>query len=107
MDAAGLTEVLKGDGPFTVFAPTDDAFNALPPGVLDALLADPSGALADVLLYHVMPGRHTSQSVLARNSYRMLNGDRLPAGELYIADTDISARNGVVHVINTVLIPSE
>ena len=52
--AAGLVETLSGDGPFTVFAPTDDAFAALPAGTIDALLADPSGALTDILLYHVI-----------------------------------------------------
>ncbi|MCB0157546.1 MAG: fasciclin domain-containing protein, partial [Caldilineaceae bacterium] len=54
---AGLVDTLKGEGPFTVFAPTDDAFASLPEGTLDSLLADPQGALTDVLLYHVVPGK--------------------------------------------------
>ena len=57
VQAAGLEETLRGEGPFTVFAPTDDAFAAVPKETLDALLADPKGALTDVLTYHVVPGK--------------------------------------------------
>jgi uncharacterized surface protein with fasciclin (FAS1) repeats len=114
----GLADALSGKRQFTIFAPTDDAFRALVASLTKqniddvteedakaAVIALEPAFLADVLLYHVMPGRHTSQSVLARDSYRMLSGDRLTIEELDIEATDISARNGVVHVINTVLIP--
>ncbi len=61
--AAGLVETLQGEGPFTVFAPTDDAFAALPEGTLDDLLADPSGALTDILLYHVVAAKAMSSDL--------------------------------------------
>ena len=110
---AGLVDVLNGNRQFTVFAPTDAAFIKTL-GVADeaeaiaAVNALPVEALTNILLYHVTAGRHTSTSVLAAPGYRMLNGDRLTRDELAaagIAATDISASNGVIHVINSVLIP--
>jgi len=110
---AGLVDVLNGKRQFTVFAPTDAAFIKTL-GVADeaqaiaAVNALPVEALTNILLYHVKAGRHTSTSVLAAPGYRMLNGDRLTRDELAaagIAATDISASNGVIHVINSVLIP--
>jgi len=110
---AGLVDVLNGNRQYTVFAPTDAAFIKTL-GVADeaqaiaAVNALPLEALTNILLYHVTAGRHTSTSVLAAPSYRMLNGDRLTRDELAaagIAATDISASNGVIHVINSVLIP--
>lgn len=111
---AGLAGVLDGKRQFTVFAPTDQAFiNALAPGgtEADAIAAVeglPQGALTNILLYHVTGGRKISTAVLASPSQQMLNRDKLPVGEIADAGifaTDISAKNGVVHIINSVLMP--
>jgi uncharacterized surface protein with fasciclin (FAS1) repeats len=110
---AGLVDVLSGRRQFTVFAPTDAAFitslgvddEAEAIAVVNEL---PLEALTDILLYHVTAGRHTSTSVLASPGYRMLNGDRLTRDELKdagIQATDISASNGIIHIINKVLMP--
>lgn len=110
---AGLVDVLNGNGQFTVFAPTDMAF-VTTLGVADeaaaiaAINGLPLDTLKNILLYHVTEGRRTSASVLAAPSYRMLNGSTLTRAKLSaagIAATDISASNGVVHVINAVLLP--
>jgi hypothetical protein len=76
LDAAGLTETLQGEGPFTVFAPTDEAFAALPEGTVDALLQDPTGALTDILLYHVVAGEVTAASAVNAigGTLEMVNG---------------------------------
>jgi uncharacterized surface protein with fasciclin (FAS1) repeats len=112
--AAGLVETLQGDGPFTVFAPTDDAFNNLPDGVLDALLADPMGALTSVLLYHVADGNITSDQLSDGQEIITVNGNTVTVsidnGMVMINDAlvtiaDIQASNGVVHVIDAVLVP--
>lgn len=111
---AGLAGALSStDDQYTVFAPTDAAFEAAfgasegaVIGVINSGALD--GSLADILLYHVTNGRRTSTSVLAAPGYWMLNGDRLSRAELAaagIAQTDISASNGVIHVINSVLLP--
>ena len=110
---AGLADVLNGTRQFTVFAPTDAAFihsfgveNKAQ--ALEVVNSIPVEALANILLYHVTAGRHTSTSVLAAPGYRMLNGERLTRDELTaagIAATDISASNGVIHEINSVLMP--
>jgi uncharacterized surface protein with fasciclin (FAS1) repeats len=114
VDAAGLTSALQGSGPFTVFAPTDAAFEALPAGTLDALLADPD-ALSDVLLYHVAEGELSSGDVTSSTFIPTLNGQALPVadagGMLTIAgaglvQVDVTAANGVIHVVDEVLIPS-
>jgi uncharacterized surface protein with fasciclin (FAS1) repeats len=111
---AGLVEALRGDGPFTVFAPTNDAFDALPEGALTALLAD-TDALTEVLLYHVLSG-----SVFAGDLPGVVSGQTL-AGYPVLFDlsdgakingsnitvTDIYTRNGVIHVIDAVLLPPE
>jgi uncharacterized surface protein with fasciclin (FAS1) repeats len=123
---AGLAGALSStDDQYTVFAPTDAAFvatfrsllgnNALTEADVIAFIeaggvdtAFGSGALADILLYHVTNGRRTSTSVVAAPQYRMLNGDRLTRAELVeagIVATDISASNGVIHVIGWVLLP--
>jgi len=114
LQATGLDAALSGEGPFTVFAPTDAAFAALPAGTLDSLLANPD-ALADILLYHVSPGRLFAEDVIALPSIGTLNNARLhpsvtDAGvflneNVEIIITDIEASNGVIHVINAVLIP--
>ena len=123
---AGLVGALSStDDQYTVFAPTDAAFVStfravlgnnglteadviafIAAGGVDATLGD--GALADILLFHVTNGRRTAKSVVKAPQYRMLNGDRLTRDQLFaagIADTDISASNGVIHVINAVLLP--
>jgi transforming growth factor-beta-induced protein len=113
VEAAGLTETLKGDGPFTVFAPTDAAFAAVDPDALNALLADPT-ALAAVLTYHVVPGAFSATDVLASASLTTANGAEAPISldggspkidEAFILDTDIGARNGIIHVIDRVIFP--
>ena len=112
--AAELADDLSGEGPFTVFAPTDDAFAALPEGVLDALLADPTGALADVLLYHVASGSVMSGDLSDGQMITTLFGQDVEVtidGGVYINDAmvtvaDLEADNGVVHVIDAVLIPT-
>jgi len=113
VEAAGLVDTLKGEGPFTVFAPTDEAFNALPEGTVPALLAD-IPALTDVLLYHVVPGKYMAADVVQVDSLDTALGKplaiRVEDGNVFVNDvqvttTDIEASNGVIHVINGVLIP--
>jgi uncharacterized surface protein with fasciclin (FAS1) repeats len=114
IDAAGLGLILEGTGPFTIFAPTDEAFEALPDGLLTALLADQT-ALSAVLLYHVVSGSAVdSEAALALSSATMANGDDtiidVVNDELYINDArvteaDVETSNGVVHVIDRVLLP--
>jgi transforming growth factor-beta-induced protein len=115
LQAAGLAETLAGEGPFTVFAPTDDAFAKLPEGTVDALLAD-IPTLTDILLYHVVSGEVLAEQVVELNSAKALNDKFLEIkvmdGMVYINDaqviiTDIMADNGVIHVIDTVLLPPE
>ncbi len=116
---AGLVEALSGEGPFTVFAPTDDAFDALPDGLLDALIADPEGDLTKVLLYHVAAGNVLSGDLTDGMVITTLLGQELTVtidgGDVFINDVggnsvqvtvpDLEADNGVVHVVNGVLIP--
>lgn len=113
LDAAGLTETLQGEGPFTVFAPTDEAFAALPEGALDDLLADPE-ALADVLTYHVVDGDVMSTDLSDGMEVEALNGDTLTitidgdtvkVNDATVTTADIETSNGVIHVIDTVLLP--
>ncbi len=113
IEAAGLVETLKGEGPFTVFAPTDEAFARLPAGALDGLLADRE-KLAQVLTYHVVPGRVSSAGVAAMQSAKTVNGKKLrieaedgkaTVGGATVTQADIAASNGVIHVIDTVLLP--
>ena len=112
--AAGLAGTLSGDGPFTVFAPTDAAFEALPAGVLDLLLADPQGVLTDVLLYHVVGATALSTSLSDGQVITTLLGEDVTVsindGNVFINDAqvivaDLIADNGVVHVIDVVLSP--
>ncbi|MEM8863264.1 MAG: fasciclin domain-containing protein, partial [Chloroflexota bacterium] len=114
---AGLAETLSGPGPFTVFAPTDDAFAALPEGTVESLLEDPSGALTDILLYHVVDGAVLAETVVTLESATTLNGADVTItvedGSVFLNDTvqviitDIEGSNGVIHVIDAVLIPGE
>ncbi|GAB4234465.1 MAG: fasciclin domain-containing protein [Acidobacteriota bacterium] len=112
VQAAGLVETLKGKGPFTVFAPTDEAFAKLPAGTLENLLKD-KAKLTAILTYHVVPGKLTASDVLKSNSLGTLQGNRLavkasPApmvDNARIVQTDIECSNGVIHVIDTVVLP--
>ncbi len=112
--AAELADDLAGEGPFTVFAPTDDAFAALPEGVLASLLAAPTTTLKDVLLYHVVSGNLDSTEVAALDTLVSLLAGKLldvtvssgvMINNALITIADIPASNGVIHVINAVLIP--
>jgi len=113
LQAAELVETLAGEGPFTVFAPTNAAFEALPEGTLDALLAD-IPALTDILLYHVVSGEVLAQDVVNLSEAETVLGQNVSIpvedGKVFINDsevifTDIVAENGVIHVIDAVLIP--
>ncbi len=115
VQAAGLVETLSGDGPFTVFAPTDEAFAKLPAGTIEALLADPE-QLKNVLLYHVVAGKVMSDQAMSLTEAEMVNGDKVnikaDMGKLMINDStvviaDIEASNGVIHVIDSVLLPPQ
>lgn len=110
---AGLVDALNGTTQYTVFAPTDQAFittleTGTEQGAIDAVNSLPIDALTNILLYHVTEGRRISRSVLAAPQYEMLNEQILTREKLTaagIAQTDISASNGVIHVINSVLLP--
>jgi uncharacterized surface protein with fasciclin (FAS1) repeats len=117
LDAAGLVETLSGEGQFTVFAPVDDAFAALPEGTVESLLEDPEGALTDVLLYHVVDGAVKAEDVVGLNSAPTLQGQEIAIsvhgdGQVFLNETvqviitDIVASNGVIHVIDAVLLPA-
>jgi uncharacterized surface protein with fasciclin (FAS1) repeats len=115
VSAAGLVDTLAGPGPFTVFAPTDAAFAALPDGLLEDLLDDPSGALTDILLYHVVSGAVPASSVVTLSNAPTVGGnsvkiDIVDGGvvldrEVNVIITDIRASNGIIHVIDAVLLP--
>jgi uncharacterized surface protein with fasciclin (FAS1) repeats len=112
LQAAGLVDTLKGDGPFTVFAPTDAAFAKLPAGTLEALLADPA-KLQAVLTYHVVPGRVTAADVAALSSAATVQGAPIAidtsmgvrVNDAHVTQADVMTSNGVIHVIDTVLLP--
>jgi uncharacterized surface protein with fasciclin (FAS1) repeats len=110
---AGLAKTLQGKGPYTVFAPTDRAFAKVPKKTLNALAAD-KAKLRAVLLYHVAKGKLTAAKVVKRTSIKTLNGQRVAVrvrgGKVFVAGArvttpDVAASNGVIHVINRVLIP--
>lgn len=114
LGAADLVDVLKGDGPFTVFAPTDEAFNKLPAGTVEALLKDKE-KLAAILTYHVVPGKVMSSDVIKLDSAKTVQGQsvgiQVKDGSVYIdnakvAQADIKASNGVIHVIDSVILPN-
>ncbi len=113
VEAAGLTETLAEEGPFTVFAPTDGAFADLPEGLLDSLVADPD-ALGQILLYHVVPGTYTVAELREHSELETAQGETLriedtPRGitvnGAYLLTADIRASNGIVHVITSVITP--
>jgi hypothetical protein len=112
--AAGLADDLSGAGPFTVFAPTDAAFAALPAGTIDALLADPTGDLANILLYHVLGASvkstdlsdgQTATTLLGKDITVTINANGVFINNAKVTVADIMADNGVVHVIDAVLLP--
>jgi uncharacterized surface protein with fasciclin (FAS1) repeats len=112
--AAGLVETLKGEGPFTVFAPTDAAFAKIPASKLNALLAD-KAALADVLTYHVVAGKVMAKDVVTLTEAATVQGQKVTIevrdGKVFIEGaevimTDVAASNGVIHVIDAVLLPN-
>ena len=115
LTAADLVGTLKGAGPFTVFAPTDEAFAKLPAGTLDNLLKPENKAmLVRVLTYHVVPGRVMAADVVKINSAKAVSGDSLHikatggnvmVDKARVTKTDIIASNGVIHVIDRVLLP--
>lgn len=121
VQAAGLEETLRGEGPFTVFAPTDEAFAALPAGTLDTLLADPEGDLAGILTYHVVSGEVLAADVVGMDGQEVttvngatftvnVDGENVSltdaAGNtVNVVATDVTAENGVIHVIDGVLLP--
>jgi uncharacterized surface protein with fasciclin (FAS1) repeats len=112
VEAAGLVETLKSDGPFTVFAPTDEAFAALPAGTVEGLLADPE-ALAAILTYHVVPGAVMSTDLSDGMTATTVNGADITIGTMggvtvndaNVVTADIAASNGVIHVIDAVILP--
>lgn len=101
---AGLVDTLKGDGPFTVFAPTDEAFAKLPPGTLESLLADKE-QLTKVLTYHVVPGKVMSSDLKGRETLGTVEGSDIDSRSLRVTKADIVTSNGVIHVIDEVMIP--
>lgn len=117
LTAAGLVATLQGPGPFTVFAPSDAAFAKLPKATLDALLKD-KAALTSVLTYHVVSGNVAAKDIIAKGSMKAktVNGDEVDVqvrgGKVYVngaqvVSADVAASNGVIHVIDTVLLPSK
>ena len=111
VQAAGLVDTLKGPGPFTVFAPTDEAFAKIPKATLDDLLAD-KAALTKVLTYHVVPGKVMAKDVKA-GKVKTVQGQELTVStsmgvmvdQSKVIATDVAASNGVIHAIDTVLMP--
>lgn len=112
---AGLVETLSGTGPFTVFAPTDEAFDKLPKGTIaDLLKPENKATLAGILTYHVIPGRVYSEAAVAAKSAKTVQGATVAikandkgafVNDSKIIATDVDASNGVIHIIDTVLMP--
>lgn len=117
IEAAGLVSTLKGEGPFTVFAPTDEAFAKLPAGTVENLLKPESKEkLTEILTYHVVPGKVMAAEVAEIDEAKTVNGKMIDVevkdGSVKVNDatvtaTDIAASNGVIHVIDTVILPPE
>ena len=122
VQAAGLEETLRGEGPYTVFAPTDAAFGALPAGTVDTLLADPQGDLSNILTYHVVPGEVLAEDVAGLDGQPVttVNGATFTVdvgddgsvsltdaagNQVAVTQTDVEASNGVIHVVDAVLMP--
>jgi len=115
LGAAGLVETLKGDGPFTVFAPTDDAFAKLPEGTVEELLKpENKSKLVSILTYHVVAGKVRSGEVVNLDSAKTLNGQEIKINvhegkvmidAAHVTKADIFASNGIIHVIDSVILP--
>ena len=103
--AADLYDTLRGEGSFTLFAPTDAAFAKLPDGTLDGLLADKDRLVA-VLSYHVVPGRLTAADLLQQREFKTVQGQTLSIGALDVVSADIETANGIIHVIGNVMLPN-
>ena len=112
VDAAGLRGALEGPGPFTVFAPVDDAFAALPPGTVQTLVDNPP-QLARILKYHVLAGAHQRAELVGQVEWPSLEGAPVPirrsepfeVKNATVVSADVACDNGVVHVINRVILP--
>ena len=112
VDAAGLREALEGPGPFTVFAPIDAAFAALPPGTVQTLVDNPP-QLARILRYHVLAGAYVKDQLFAKNEWSSLEGATIPVRcrdpfenkNATVVKADVVCSNGVVHVIDRVILP--
>jgi len=117
VEAAGLVDTLKGDGPFTVFAPTDEAFAALPDGTVETLLEPENrDQLTAILTYHVVPDRVMSEALAGQTvTVLTVNGERLTVdgrdgvkvNDATVVQADIEASNGVIHVVDSVILPPE
>lgn len=115
LQAAGLVDTLKGEGPYTVFAPTDEAFSKLPEGTVEDLLKpENKGKLVAILTYHVVPGKVMASQVATMDSAKTVNGKSLTitkneegvmVNDAHVVRTDIECSNGVIHVIDNVVIP--
>lgn len=113
--AADLVDTLKGEGPFTVFAPTDDAFAKLPDGTIDMLLMpENKDKLVSILTYHVVPGKVMAADVVKLDKATTVQGqdvmiktmgDKVMVNDANVIATDVKAKNGVIHVIDTVIMP--
>jgi len=118
VDAAGLVDTLNGPGPFTIFAPANSAFDALPEGTVDTLLADPTGDLTDILTLHVVEGQMSSADLAAAGTITAMAGDLtiVAEGETVTVDAgggpatvvcaDVQTANATVHIIDAVLTPA-
>src|SRR3712207_4126866 len=117
LKGAGLVDTLKGDGPFTVFAPTDEAFAKLPAGTVENLLKpENKDKLRRILTYHVVPGKVTAADVMKLRSAKAVSGDTITVAarnggvtvdSAKVVKTDIAASNGVIHVIDSVILPKD
>lgn len=117
LKAADLVDALKGDGPFTVFAPTDEAFSKLPKGTLESLLKpENKSKLAAILKYHVVSGKVMAKDVVKLSEAKTLQGSEakitvkdgnVSVDKALVTKTDIQTSNGVIHVIDSVILPSE
>ena len=118
VEAAGLTDTLNGEGPFTIFAPSDSAFGKIPPADLEGVLADPEGVLTDILTLHVIAGQQLSSSdLVGAGTVDTLNGtvtiDQFGvrvtvdagSGQAIVVCGDIQTANATVHIIDSVLLP--
>ena len=117
VQAAGLVDTLKGEGPFTVFAPTDEAFAALPEGTIESLLqADNKDQLVSILTYHVIPGKVMSADIAGKElMVETVQGSKIDVdatsgvkvNDANVVTADIEASNGVIHVIDKVIMPAD